>query len=260
MSKREVHLWIFGYCRRKRVDERVPVWKRRRKSDFERIDMEFCRYNNDERYIESFYPKTIISITGCCRNRQGEGREIASSRRKTLKINGKRKQYSNRKLFRIFSRWFPAVSCRNEQELIGTLRKKSEKFPTGILLPRSVDFRCFPAGTGPYFSTWDVLIICCWRGQGLICGHNIVENSEFFNLKIIEEYVRKIMLHRTLLQLLRFDWVFGTDILSHAGSLKWRWDERYFTRVSQWLVRQWWWNQIVIKLGSQICFCDGTYY
>jgi hypothetical protein len=26
----------------------------------------------------------------------------------------------------------------------------------GILLPRSNDFRCFPAGTGPYFSTWDV--------------------------------------------------------------------------------------------------------
>jgi hypothetical protein len=41
------------------------------------------------------------------------------------------------------------------QETIETGRKKSEDFPVGILLPGSIDFRCFPAATGPYFLTWE---------------------------------------------------------------------------------------------------------
>jgi hypothetical protein len=52
-----------------------------------------------------------------------------------------------------FSGGFQSISCAFRQEPAGNHRKKAEKFPTGILLPRSSDFRCFPAGTGPYFST-----------------------------------------------------------------------------------------------------------
>jgi hypothetical protein len=54
-----------------------------------------------------------------------------------------------------FSGGFWSISWAFRQELVGNHRKKSEKFPVGILLPRSGDFRCFPAGTGPYFSTWE---------------------------------------------------------------------------------------------------------
>jgi len=41
------------------------------------------------------------------------------------------------------------------QKPAGNWRKKSAKFPVGILLPRSSDFRYFLAGVGPYFLTWD---------------------------------------------------------------------------------------------------------
>ncbi len=49
----------------------------------------------------------------------------------------------------IFSGGFLSISCAFRQEPAGNHRKKSEKFPVEILLPRSSDFRCFPAGTGP---------------------------------------------------------------------------------------------------------------
>ncbi len=57
-------------------------------------------------------------------------------------------------IVRIFSGRLLPISCAFLQELAGNDRKKSEKFPAGILLPCSSDFRCFPAGTGPYFLTW----------------------------------------------------------------------------------------------------------
>ena len=53
--------------------------------------------------------------------------------------------------FRIFFRRIPVLSGRNLTEVI---RKMSEKFPTGILPPRSVDFRCFRAGTGHFFGSF----------------------------------------------------------------------------------------------------------
>ena len=54
----------------------------------------------------------------------------------------------------IFSGEFRSISRAFQQEPVGNHRKKSKKFPVGILLPRSGDFRFFSAGTGPYFSTW----------------------------------------------------------------------------------------------------------
>jgi hypothetical protein len=61
-------------------------------------------------------------------------------------------------IVRIFSGRLLRISCAFLQELAGNDRKKSEKFPAGILLPCSSDFRCFPAGTGPYFLTWVPLL------------------------------------------------------------------------------------------------------
>ena len=72
------------------------------------------------------------------------GREVrAGSCRKTPEINGTWKQYSGRKFFGFFSGGFQPIlvlSGRNRPEI---RRKKSEKFPTGILLPCSGYFRCF---------------------------------------------------------------------------------------------------------------------
>ncbi len=49
-----------------------------------------------------------------------------------------------------FSGRFPRECTRKWSKVT---RKKSEDFSAGILLPCSIDFRCFPAGTGPYFLT-----------------------------------------------------------------------------------------------------------
>jgi hypothetical protein len=57
-------------------------------------------------------------------------------------------------IYWIFSSEFRSISRALQQEPVGNHRKKSKNFPVGILLPRSGDFRYFPAGTAPYFSTW----------------------------------------------------------------------------------------------------------
>jgi hypothetical protein len=57
----------------------------------------------------------------------------------------------------IFSGRFQLISCAFLQEPVRKHRKEFENFPVGILLPLSSDFRCFPAGTGPYFSAWVVI-------------------------------------------------------------------------------------------------------
>jgi hypothetical protein len=53
--------------------------------------------------------------------------------------------------------YFPVTFGRFQRESARKSRNSPEKsgdFPAAILLPRSVDLRCSPAGTGPYFSTW----------------------------------------------------------------------------------------------------------
>jgi hypothetical protein len=79
----------------------------------------------------------------------------------------KGKPYSGRN-FLDFSGDFPTVSRENSQKMViihqemislrqkmtGIHQKKTRRLPVRILLPCSIDFRCFPAGTGPYFLTW----------------------------------------------------------------------------------------------------------
>ena len=87
--------------------------------------------------------------------------EHAGNKRKSHRIlqecTGNRrkwKQYSNGN----FQDFFPVDSSQfsvlSDGKSVGNHRKKSEKFPVGILLPCSGDFQCLPAGTGPYFLTW----------------------------------------------------------------------------------------------------------
>jgi hypothetical protein len=74
------------------------------------------------------------------------------------KLDGTRKQYFGRKFFGFFPGHFRAFPAGKNGKLVGSHRKKSEDFPVGILLPASIDYRCFPAETGPYFLTWDMII------------------------------------------------------------------------------------------------------
>ncbi len=52
--------------------------------------------------------------------------------------------------FRIFSDDFRSVPAEKHRKLTGIHRKKSGRFPVGILLPCSSDFQCFPAGFGDF--------------------------------------------------------------------------------------------------------------
>ncbi len=56
-----------------------------------------------------------------------------------------------------FSRWIPTTSSAFRQDLSGNHRKKSWKFPIGILLPCSRYFPCFPEGSSglPHLS-WKI--------------------------------------------------------------------------------------------------------
>jgi hypothetical protein len=56
-------------------------------------------------------------------------------------------------IVRIFSVEFPPTSCTFQQELPGTHGEKSEKFPTGILLPQSDRNYRDPAVSEPGCST-----------------------------------------------------------------------------------------------------------
>ncbi len=60
------------------------------------------------------------------------------------------KQYSGRKFFGFFFRWFSAGSCRKAQEVGRNRPEKSGQFRVGMLLPCSSDFQCFPAGSGDF--------------------------------------------------------------------------------------------------------------
>jgi hypothetical protein len=71
------------------------------------------------------------------------------SYKKIPEIAGIWKQYSGRKL----SGFFPVDSCAFRQELAGNHRKKSEKFPAGILLPQNHRNYPEPAVSGPDWST-----------------------------------------------------------------------------------------------------------
>jgi hypothetical protein len=53
------------------------------------------------------------------------------------------------KFFGIFPGHFRAFPAGKNGKLAGSHREKSEDFPVGKLLPGSIDFWCFPAGTGP---------------------------------------------------------------------------------------------------------------
>ena len=53
-------------------------------------------------------------------------------------------------IFGFYSRKFRSVPAGNHRKLAGIHRKKIRKFPLGILLPCSSDFRCFPAGSSDF--------------------------------------------------------------------------------------------------------------
>jgi hypothetical protein len=59
------------------------------------------------------------------------------------------KQYSGRN-FSGFFQCFPPGSCQKAKEAGRNPPEKSEKFPVGVLLPCSSDFRCFPEGYGDF--------------------------------------------------------------------------------------------------------------
>ncbi len=68
--------------------------------------------------------------------------------------NGQDATENTRKLKAVFrsgiSRWIPRTSSAFQQDPSGNHRKKSGKFPTGILLPCSRYFACFPAGASDF--------------------------------------------------------------------------------------------------------------
>jgi hypothetical protein len=110
-------------------------------------------------YANLSSPRSMITATGSRRILQERSGNVAGSCRKEAGMSpdpaGKPwKSPEVEAVFRpeiywIFSGGFLSISCAFRQEPVGNHRKKSEKFPVGILLPRSSDFRCFPAGTGP---------------------------------------------------------------------------------------------------------------
>jgi hypothetical protein len=57
-------------------------------------------------------------------------------------------------IVRIFSGGFLSTSCAFRQEPAGNHRKKSENFPSGILLPENHWNYPEPAVSGPGCSTW----------------------------------------------------------------------------------------------------------
>jgi hypothetical protein len=90
--------------------------------------------------------------------------EHAENKRKSHRIlqecTGNRrkwKQYSNGNFQNVFPADSSQFSVLSDGKSVGNHRKKSENFPVEILLPCSGDFQCLPAGTGPYFLTWDAV-------------------------------------------------------------------------------------------------------
>ncbi len=88
------------------------------------------------------------------------------------------KRYSDRKFLGFFPMISGRVSAGNHRKLAGIHRKKSEKFPAGILLPCSIDFWCFPAGYDDFPASF--LQESAGSGPGII---DLVSCSEDFRLK-----------------------------------------------------------------------------
>ena len=88
----------------------------------------------------------MILASGSCRKDAGNSPDPAGKHRKSLD-DGSSIPVEN---CPDFSGGFLPASCAFLQELTGNHRKKSGKFPTGILLPSSSDFRPFPAGSGEF--------------------------------------------------------------------------------------------------------------
>jgi hypothetical protein len=81
--------------------------------------------------------------------------KVAGSCRKSAEIGVSGSSIPSGNLLNFcFAYGFQWISCAFPQESVVNHRAKSEKFPVGILVPRCVDFRWFPAGTDPYFSSW----------------------------------------------------------------------------------------------------------
>ncbi len=102
-------------------------------------------------FFHSFYLTTLVEDSGHWIPQDPAGKKRKSHRilQESTGINQKGKQYSDRKFVGFFSGGFQSISCAFRKEPVRNHRKKSENFPVGILLPRSSDFRCLPAGTGP---------------------------------------------------------------------------------------------------------------
>jgi hypothetical protein len=86
-----------------------------------------------------------LDPAGSCRKEAGTSPDPAEKPRKSPEVEA----VFRPEIYWIFSGEFLSISCAFRQEPVGNHRKKSDKFPVGILLPRSSDFRCFPAGTSP---------------------------------------------------------------------------------------------------------------
>ena len=112
-----------------------------------------CTQNLSQRkfIIISSLPKSIVPATGYCGKLQERARKNLRFLQENTGNQRNMEAVFGPETFRTFSWRFPASSCRKEQEFAG---KMPVIFPAGILLPRCVDFRCFPAETGPYSSIW----------------------------------------------------------------------------------------------------------
>jgi hypothetical protein len=70
------------------------------------------------------------------------------------KHTGRWKQYSNRNFLGFFPYDFRPFPTGKHRQLAGIHRKKSEKLPTGILLPFPRNFRCFPTEYGDFSASF----------------------------------------------------------------------------------------------------------
>ena len=99
------------------------------------------------------FPGSKIPVPGSANVRQESTGKNVVFGRKAPEHPGKWKQHSGRKIFKFFPGAFQRTSCSFHQETAASHQKKSEKFPTGILLPSSGIFQYFPIRTSPYSLT-----------------------------------------------------------------------------------------------------------
>jgi hypothetical protein len=97
-----------------------------------------------------YFPRSMIPVSENDRNRPERGEKMTESGRKTPELDETWKQYSGQKFFGCFFLGdLRAFSAGKNEKLAGIYRKKSEDFLIGILLPDSIDFRCFLAKNRP---------------------------------------------------------------------------------------------------------------